>query len=558
MLLTHPFPSPSSYITSVLLVHVQPRASGRGGGRRGGSRGRGGAGRGPRGRRGGGYGRGGHGRRGGGSSRPSSDEVAPHHAAMIRSLNTPEDIEKWRAERRKRYPTAANIQKKHEADAARRERGELLPAVPAPRNGRGGARAGGRRGGRGGPERGRGRASGKWEQLGDGRGGFGRRGNDGAAAAATALAASSPAAAAVDPVVTSSSGAASALADVSTEARPQRHPGAPPPGVEGRPVASGMHPLPLAPPPGIVVAPPQAVAAIAPGGRAHPHWAAPPAAPADADAATRLAAGAVAPPMEEGELREEVSATCEGAARADGHHLGSTGAGATPSEHVYAGRARNGRGRGRGRGRGGRGRGRGRGRKGAGRGGRQQLGKGLAQTPRRRPTLLQKLLANERRQERSVVLQVSGDASRARAVWAASTSLGFVLTHVCISITRSAAVIWRLAAVSVPGEVRLSAGPCRWLQTGNRYGAACLPSVCGCAHKACVRVRAWLPACLPALRCRLWGRGMRLSLRAKVRVLPRAADRKLGRLRLGLPGRRPRGFGTPGCRGGLRCGHGNG
>lgn len=63
--------------------------------------------------------------------------------------DTPEDIEKWRAERRKRWPSAANVAKKAAEQEQRRARGEL-PEAEAPRHG-----------GRSGPGRGSGRGSGR-------------------------------------------------------------------------------------------------------------------------------------------------------------------------------------------------------------------------------------------------------------------------------------------------------------------------------------------------------------------------------------------------------------
>ena len=67
--------------------------------------------------------------------------------------DTPEDIEKWRAERRKRWPSASNIAKKVAEQEQRRARGEL-PDAEAPR--RGGRSDGGRGAGRG---RGRGHSA---------------------------------------------------------------------------------------------------------------------------------------------------------------------------------------------------------------------------------------------------------------------------------------------------------------------------------------------------------------------------------------------------------------
>lgn len=44
----------------------------------------------------------------------------------IQDLTTPEQIEKWRAERRKRYPTSANVSLRQQAQEARFQRGEKL------------------------------------------------------------------------------------------------------------------------------------------------------------------------------------------------------------------------------------------------------------------------------------------------------------------------------------------------------------------------------------------------------------------------------------------------
>ena len=92
-------------------------------------------------------------------------------------LDTPEDIAKWREERRKRWPSAANVAKKLAEDEARRARGEL-PEAEARGRGRGrgmgrgrGAFAQERGGGRGGSDGGRGRGRGKQRGKGRGRGG---------------------------------------------------------------------------------------------------------------------------------------------------------------------------------------------------------------------------------------------------------------------------------------------------------------------------------------------------------------------------------------------------
>lgn len=44
----------------------------------------------------------------------------------IKNLQTPEDIEKWREERRRRYPTKQNIEQRQQAQTERKKRGELL------------------------------------------------------------------------------------------------------------------------------------------------------------------------------------------------------------------------------------------------------------------------------------------------------------------------------------------------------------------------------------------------------------------------------------------------
>ena len=98
------------------------------------------------------------------------------------SLDTPEDIAKWREERRKRWPSAANVAKKLAEDEARRARGEL-PEAEARGRGRGrgrgmgrgrGAFAQDRGGGRGSDGRGRGRGKqrGKGRARGGGAGGL--------------------------------------------------------------------------------------------------------------------------------------------------------------------------------------------------------------------------------------------------------------------------------------------------------------------------------------------------------------------------------------------------
>lgn len=44
----------------------------------------------------------------------------------IKNLQTPEEIEKWREERRRRYPSQKNIEQRQQAQAERKKRGELL------------------------------------------------------------------------------------------------------------------------------------------------------------------------------------------------------------------------------------------------------------------------------------------------------------------------------------------------------------------------------------------------------------------------------------------------
>jgi len=102
------------------------RGRGRGGrggwGHRGGYRGS----RGSWGRRGGRWGRG---RRGGGRGRDRDPDLCiPSHIQkkVQEKLTTPEEILKFREERRSRYPTKQNIQQKIEERQQRLERGELL------------------------------------------------------------------------------------------------------------------------------------------------------------------------------------------------------------------------------------------------------------------------------------------------------------------------------------------------------------------------------------------------------------------------------------------------
>lgn len=47
----------------------------------------------------------------------------------LKNIETPEDIMKWREERKKKYPTRANIELKQKAKEARKERGEKLDAT---------------------------------------------------------------------------------------------------------------------------------------------------------------------------------------------------------------------------------------------------------------------------------------------------------------------------------------------------------------------------------------------------------------------------------------------
>lgn len=44
----------------------------------------------------------------------------------IKNLETPEDIQKWREERKRRYPTRKNVEQRQQAQAERTKRGELL------------------------------------------------------------------------------------------------------------------------------------------------------------------------------------------------------------------------------------------------------------------------------------------------------------------------------------------------------------------------------------------------------------------------------------------------
>lgn len=49
-----------------------------------------------------------------------------HIGTKIKDLTSPEDIEKWREERRKRYPTAANVQLRQQIQEMKQNRGEKL------------------------------------------------------------------------------------------------------------------------------------------------------------------------------------------------------------------------------------------------------------------------------------------------------------------------------------------------------------------------------------------------------------------------------------------------
>jgi hypothetical protein len=50
--------------------------------------------------------------------------------ALVSRLQTPEEIEQWRAERRKNYPSKANVERKDNEHAAKQARGELVERKP--------------------------------------------------------------------------------------------------------------------------------------------------------------------------------------------------------------------------------------------------------------------------------------------------------------------------------------------------------------------------------------------------------------------------------------------
>lgn len=128
---------------------MAPPASGRGrggrhgGGGRGGGRGRGrrqggGDGRGSERRAGRGGAAGGKRDRGGGAIRaPKSlvELIPPKYRGAMLVGNSPEEIERWRAERRKHFPTAQNIKLKQEQEEARRQKGALAAASSSSRIG---------------------------------------------------------------------------------------------------------------------------------------------------------------------------------------------------------------------------------------------------------------------------------------------------------------------------------------------------------------------------------------------------------------------------------------
>lgn len=59
------------------------------------------------------------------------------HTRALPSLNTPEEIARYRAERRKNFPTDANVKKKQEEDDEKRKRGEIPEVAPNRRGKRG-------------------------------------------------------------------------------------------------------------------------------------------------------------------------------------------------------------------------------------------------------------------------------------------------------------------------------------------------------------------------------------------------------------------------------------
>lgn len=59
------------------------------------------------------------------------------HTRALPSLNTPEEIARYRAERRKNFPTDANVKKKQEEEEEKRKRGEIPEVAPNRRGKRG-------------------------------------------------------------------------------------------------------------------------------------------------------------------------------------------------------------------------------------------------------------------------------------------------------------------------------------------------------------------------------------------------------------------------------------